>query len=165
MHVYSCSGATTGSKSVSTLWNVVIMSLNHVCMLQAAAETHIVTLAGPGEAPEWGCDDVWNGGDPVLENCTAVFGIMYRLGTPTTEPGYLETAVKEAPLVAGAEKPLAAGQLNLQNLIPRDPSYYTYVGSLVRTRCCVRSTCPVSLVAADMRGHYYYYSSKEQLTW
>eukprot|EP00892_Ulva_mutabilis_P000744 jgi/Ulvmu1/10670/UM066_0054.1 len=102
----------------------------------AAAETHIVTLAGPGQAPpEWGCDAYWKGGDPVLEKCTAVFGIMYRLGRPAQEPGYLEIAVKEAPLVAGAEKPLSAGQINLQNLIPSDPSYYTYIGSLTTPDC------------------------------
>lgn len=100
--------------------------------VQAAAETHIVTLAGPGQAPPaWGCDAVWEGGDPVLENCTAVFGVMYRLGEPTQEPNYLETAINEAPDVAGAKKPLSAGQLNVDNIIPEEKSYYTYIGSLV----------------------------------
>lgn len=104
--------------------------------LLAAAETHIVTLAGPGQAPpEWGCDAIWEGGDPVLENCTAVFGVMYRLGTPSTEPGYLEAAVKEAPDVAGAKKPLSAGQLNVDNIMPADRSYYTYIGSLTTPDC------------------------------
>lgn len=93
-----------------------------------------MTLVGPGQAPpEWGCDAIWEGGDPVLEKCTAVFGVMYRLGTPTTEPGYLETAIKEAPLTAGGKKPLSAGQLNLDNVLPSDRSYYTYIGSLVRS--------------------------------
>lgn len=100
--------------------------------MQAAAETHIVTLVGPGEAPEWGCDDVWQGGDAALENCTAVFGILYRLGDSTDLPGYLESAIKETPIVAGEEKPLSAGKLNVDNILPDDRSYYTYVGSLVR---------------------------------
>ena len=100
--------------------------------LRALAETHIVTLIGPGEAPEWGCDDVWNGGAAVLERCAAVFAIMYRLGGDADMPGYLETATKEAPLVAGAEAPLSAGHLNIGDLLPTDLSYYTYAGSLVR---------------------------------
>lgn len=112
--------------------------------LQAAAETHIVTLVGPGEAPEWGCDEYWSTGDPVLENCTAVFGIMYRLGEPEMVPGYFEAAIKEAPQVAGAEKPLAAGEIDIQNLLPADTSYYTYIGSLVRC-VLVCSSCRVVL--------------------
>lgn len=104
--------------------------------LLAAAETHIVTLAGPGQTPpEWGCDAIWEGGDPVLEKCTAVFGVMYRIGTPTSEPGYLEAAIQEAPVVAGGKKPLSAGQLNVENILPSDRSYYTYVGSLTTPGC------------------------------
>lgn len=100
--------------------------------LQAAAETHIVTLVGPGEAPEWGCDAVWAGGAPVLENCTAVFGVMYRLGEPDTAPAYLEAAIKKAPRVAGASVPYPADQLDLMSILPSDLSYYSYIGSLVR---------------------------------
>lgn len=95
-----------------------------------------MTLVGPGEAPEWGCDAVWQGGDAALEKCTAVFGMLYRLGDDADVPGYLETAIKETPIVAGQEKPLSAGKLNIGNILPADHSYYAYVGSLVRSPPC-----------------------------
>lgn len=100
-----------------------------------------MTLVGPGEAPDWGCDAVWEGGDAVLENCTAVFGVMYRLGQPDSQPAYLEAAIREAPLVAGGKAPLRAGQLDLNTVLPSDRSYYSYVGSLVRISKQLVSIC------------------------
>lgn len=54
-------------------------------VLQGAAEAHIVSYVAEGDATDWGCDVVW--GDDYtdeeatrqLENCVAVFGIMFRL--------------------------------------------------------------------------------------
>jgi hypothetical protein len=112
--------------------------------LQYPAEAHIVTLAAKGDAPEWGCDGVWDGGDPVLDNCTAVFAIMYKLGDST--PDYLtkfwDTMSEEADshvYVSGMD------EFDSNTMLPVDKSYYTYYGSLVRSleerraclRCCV----------------------------
>lgn len=66
-------------------------------------EAHIVTAVGPGEAPaEWGCDAVWEGGDPVLEKCIAVFGIVYVTEPDATSPEYFESLFKTFPAFAGA---------------------------------------------------------------
>lgn len=56
--------------------------------LQGAAEAHIVSFVAEGEATEWGCDVVWvksadertaEENTRHLENCVAVFGIIFRL--------------------------------------------------------------------------------------
>jgi hypothetical protein len=99
--------------------------------VQYAAEMHIVTLAAKGEATEWGCDAVWDGGDPVLENCTAVFGILYKLGD--SSPKWLDAAYTEAPATIDPNftQPFSMKDLDLASILPKDKSYYTYSGSLV----------------------------------
>jgi Eukaryotic-type carbonic anhydrase len=98
--------------------------------MQYAAEVHIVTLVAKGERPEWGCDDVWAGGDPVLENCTAVFGTLYKLGDTT--PEYLKAIIDQTPVSAEKQRGYPGGSFNLAELLPASSAHYTYVGSLVR---------------------------------
>jgi hypothetical protein len=75
------------------------------CEIQAPMEAHIVTAVGPGEAPaDWGCDAVWEGGDPVLEKCIAVFGIAYYFEPSAVSPSYLKDVLDGFPLVAGAPR-------------------------------------------------------------
>ena len=57
-------------------------------VLQGAAEAHIVTLIAEGEEPEWGCDAVWQGGEANLDDCNAVFAIMYKIGD--TSPPFID---------------------------------------------------------------------------
>jgi hypothetical protein len=65
-------------------------------------EAHIVTAVGPGQAPpDWGCDAVWEGGDPVLEKCIAVFGIIYKLDEDAVEPEYFQKLFDSFPEEAG----------------------------------------------------------------
>lgn len=55
--------------------------------MQGAAEAHIVTYVAEGDATDWGCDVVYKDSDEItdeestrhLENCVAVFGIIFRL--------------------------------------------------------------------------------------
>lgn len=100
--------------------------------MQSVAELHIVTFVAEGEAPEWGCDELWNGGDPNLEKCTAVFGVLYRLGR--TSPGWFDRMFQEGPSVVETEKgkPYSPGSFNLAEIIPQDNTYWGYRGSLVR---------------------------------
>ena len=102
-----------------------------VHLVQYPAELHIVSLVAFGEAPEWGCDEVWLGGDPVLERCAAVFGIVFKIGEET-EPAFLDVAFAEGPLTDGATAPLSVSDFDIESLFPADKSYYTYLGSLVR---------------------------------
>ena len=69
-------------------------------------EAHIVTAVGPGEAPkEWGCDAVWEGGDPVLEKCIAVFGVMYVMKKDVETPPALKNLINAYPKIAGTSHP------------------------------------------------------------
>lgn len=62
-----------------------------------------MTAVGPGEAPkEWGCDAVWEGGDPVLEKCIAVFGIVYVTKEDAVSPSFFQNIFNTFPEVAGA---------------------------------------------------------------
>lgn len=99
------------------------------------AELHIVTLVAKGEAPEWGCDAVWDGGDPVLEKCTAVFGILYKFGE--TSPEWIDKAYGEGPLKVDEEEaePFSMKDIDLSATLPEDKSYYTYYGSLTTPPC------------------------------
>lgn len=63
--------------------------------LQGAAEVHIVSAVAEGEAPEWGCDEVWQGGDANLEQCIAVFGIIFKIGD--SSPDYFDKIFDTAP--------------------------------------------------------------------
>lgn len=100
--------------------------------MQSVAELHIVTFVAEGEAPEWGCDAVWQGGDPVLDKCVAVFGVLYRLGR--TSPGWFDKMFTEAPNVVETDKgkPYSEGNFDLNKIIPQDKTYWGYRGSLVR---------------------------------
>jgi hypothetical protein len=101
--------------------------------MQGAAEAHIVSFVAKGSAPpEWGCDAVWDGGEPVLNKCVAVFGIMYHISDEEdSSPTYFKDILDHAPDVAGAETPAPFDEFDLYQLIPKDKSYYTYAGSLV----------------------------------
>ena len=39
--------------------------------MQLAAEVHVVSHIAEGEAPEWGCDAPFTGGEPNFANCTS----------------------------------------------------------------------------------------------
>jgi hypothetical protein len=107
-----------------------IADLNSRPLLQYPAEAHIVTLVAKGDATEWGCDEFWNGGDPVLENCTAVFGIMYKLGDST--PDYITKFWDFLPEKVEANATVSGmTDFDLNKMLPTDKSYYTYYGSLV----------------------------------
>ena len=102
--------------------------------VQAALEAHIVTFVAPNQAPEWGCDGIWDpNGTPNLENCIAVFGVTYDLGP--SSPSYISNTI--SAYNAGALRRFGdttpyPGTLNLDAILPAARSHYTYPGSLVR---------------------------------
>jgi hypothetical protein len=106
--------------------------------MQAPMEAHIVTAVGPGEAPpEWGCDAIWDGGDPVFEKCIAVFGVLYVYKPDAVTPEPIQKLFDSFPALAGEKAPYPDATIDLNGLLPEDKSYNTYIGSLV----CICSTC------------------------
>lgn len=93
-----------------------------------------MTFVGPNQATEWGCDSMWEmNGTPNLENCVAVFGMMYDIGPST--PHWLQTTVNTA--AAGRlrfvdDTAPFPGTLDLNAVLPQTKSHFTYPGSLVR---------------------------------
>lgn len=115
-------------------WHVA--SEHSIGGMLAPMEAHIVTAVGPGEAPtDWGCDAVWEGGDPVLEKCIAVFGIVYVTTPDAKSPEYFDHLFSSFPSVAGSEAAFPAPTFDLNSLLPEDKSYYGYVGSLTTPPC------------------------------
>jgi Eukaryotic-type carbonic anhydrase len=113
-----------------------------------------VTAVGPGEAPkEWGCDAVWEGGEAKLESCIAVFGIMYRLIEGEEQQEYLTKLVSTEPTVAGEEAPYPDAVFDLQEMMPDDLSYYSYVGSLVRISSQPLH-CGAFIMHAELHAYY-----------
>jgi hypothetical protein len=110
--------------------------LHLLACVQHLAELHIVSLIAEGEAKEWGCDDVWAGGKPNFANCTAVFGITYKMGKESA-PGVHEM-FKEAPSVVGKNfsTKFSMKELDMNTLLPDEKSYFGYYGSLVCPRKC-----------------------------
>jgi hypothetical protein len=51
---------------------------------------------------------VWEGGEPVLEKCIAVFGIIYKLDENATEPEYFEKLFNSFPEEAGTPRSAVA---------------------------------------------------------
>jgi hypothetical protein len=68
-------------------------------VVQYVGKVHIaiVSFISKGEAPEWGCDEVWEAGKPNFNNCTAVFGVMYKLGIDEQSAYGLKELFTEAP--------------------------------------------------------------------
>lgn len=103
--------------------------------MQPVLESHIMTHVGPGEAPaSWGCDAFWEGGDPNFENCVAVFSTLYVTDSSATQPAFLDLVFNSAPMRAGEEAQLGLtySSFDVGSVLPTDPSYFTYVRSLVR---------------------------------
>lgn len=74
------------SSHVLSLRLLDLINYGHEAFLQGAAEAHIVSYVAEGDAPDWGCDVAWSDEEATdeeatrqLENCVAVFGIMFRL--------------------------------------------------------------------------------------
>jgi hypothetical protein len=75
---------------------------------------------------------VWEGGAAVPEKCFAVFGILFNISPDAVTPPAIEWLFNSFPEVVGAEAPYPDVTLDLNELLPLDKSYDTYIGSLVR---------------------------------
>ena len=103
-----------------------------------------MSLVAEGERPEWGCDDVWQGGEANLEDCVAVFGRLVKLGA--SSPPWFDAMFSQASNTVGSEVSYSGG-FDLNDIIPSNKAYWGYKGSLVRTpraapRACSRDCTP-----------------------
>lgn len=110
-----------------------------------------MSFVAQGERPEWGCDDFWTNGTPNLEDCVAVFGTLFKLGT--SSPGWFDAMFAQASTTVGSEVSFSGG-FNLNDIIPSNKAYWGYKGSLVRARPHPARSCVQALAATVMHRAY-----------
>lgn len=100
--------------------------------MQHAAELHIVTLVAHRSAPEWGCDQFWQGGNANFDSCAAVFATLFKIGNHSSEDEMINNFLDHMPSTAGEIAEVAGIRiLDLNAFLPAQRSAFAYFGSLV----------------------------------